>query len=30
MSYYFGDIIKIEDFDLDNLLVKKSYGYFDL
>ena len=30
MSYYFDDIIKIEDFDLDNLLVKKSYGYFDL
>ena len=24
MSYYFGDIIKIEDFDFDNILIKKN------
>ena len=31
-SYYFDDIIKLEDFDLDNILIdKKSYeNIFDL
>ena len=30
-SYYFVDIIKLEDYDLDNILIdKKKRKYFDL